>query len=226
MTRFLVGLAALCLGVFVVASAGAADEQAQAQDQRNPEAIFKKLDANNDGKLSKDEFAKFADQIKDKLGDKGAKFAELIGGSFDRLDANKDGSLSLEEFKNSPFGGAGAGGFKGKFGKNPEDIKKKLEELKKNFGGGNAEDFKKKFEELKKKFGGNPEEIKKKVEDALKNAGVNAEDLQKLIEDALQNINPDDLRKQIEDALKNFGGNPEDFKKKLEEFRKKKAGDK
>jgi Ca2+-binding EF-hand superfamily protein len=79
-----------------------------AQDKKAAKAgidmttIFKKIDGNNDGKLSKDEFAKLADEVREK-GDKAAKIADRIKASandlFAKLDENKDGALSLEEAK-------------------------------------------------------------------------------------------------------------------------------
>ena len=68
----------------------------------SPEALFKRLDSNGDGKISKEEFAKFAEVMKEKAKDKGkgknanGKGAEAI---FNRLDSNGDGYLSLDEFK-------------------------------------------------------------------------------------------------------------------------------
>jgi ribosomal protein L29 len=180
MFRFLTGLAVLSFGLVTMSSAGAADEQAS--PKRDPDALFKKLDANGDGKLTKEEFAKFTEQMKGKLGDRAEKLGKVFDGLFDRLDANKDNSLSLEEFKKIGGGLAGPGGFKGKFGnKNPEELKKKLEELRKNLGGGNAEEFKKKIQELKQN--GNFDEIRKQIQDAIQNNGGNIEELKKKIEE-------------------------------------------
>ena len=53
----------------------------------DPEAAFKKLDKDNDGKLSLDEF---------KANAKDPAKAEQ---QFKKLDTNGDGSLSLDEFK-------------------------------------------------------------------------------------------------------------------------------
>lgn len=60
------------------------------------EGMFKRLDADSDGKVSKDEFKKLADlgpggKLKEK--------PELLDRIFNRLDANGDGSISAEEFK-------------------------------------------------------------------------------------------------------------------------------
>jgi Ca2+-binding EF-hand superfamily protein len=64
---------------------------ALAADEKKPDAAaqFKKLDTNNDGKLSKEEF------VGKRKGDKADKAAE----AFKKKDKNGDGSLSLEEFK-------------------------------------------------------------------------------------------------------------------------------
>lgn len=62
---------------------------AQEKKGKSPEEQFKALDANNDGKLTKDEFlARTADDKKDKRGQ-----------AFGRMDKNSDGFLSLEEYK-------------------------------------------------------------------------------------------------------------------------------
>jgi Ca2+-binding EF-hand superfamily protein len=72
------------LGILLAAlSWGAAGEtKLTARDRAAIEAAFAKVDANNDGKLSRDEAAAFPE------------FAPR----FDALDRNKDGLLSLDEF--------------------------------------------------------------------------------------------------------------------------------
>lgn len=77
--------------------------------------MFDMMDANTDGKLSKDEFKtgmeKVAEKLKEKAADKGGKAAgalEKIGDKlgekmFDKLDADKDGSVSKEEFEKGEF---------------------------------------------------------------------------------------------------------------------------
>ena len=54
---------------------------------RGPDAVFKKLDKNNDHKLTADELK--SAKAKGKGNDK----------QFQRIDKNKDGGVSLEEFK-------------------------------------------------------------------------------------------------------------------------------
>lgn len=59
------------------------------------EALFEKLDANHDGKLSREEFAKLAELRGGKLKDHPDRVEKL----FNRLDANGDRFLSLDEFR-------------------------------------------------------------------------------------------------------------------------------
>jgi hypothetical protein len=90
------------------------------------EALFKKLDADGDGKVSKDEFKKVTAQPgqggfggfggrggRGGPGNKGGA-GEVGTRSFDRLDSNGDGALSADEFKKmgeqrQGFGGARPG---------------------------------------------------------------------------------------------------------------------
>jgi Ca2+-binding EF-hand superfamily protein len=71
---------AVCLGFALPAVA--ADKP-----KRDPEAIFKKMDKNSDGKVTKEEFSAVA------------KDAAKADKAFAKLDKDGDGSLTLEEFK-------------------------------------------------------------------------------------------------------------------------------
>ena len=81
----------------------------------NPEEIFKKLDANNDGAVSLDEF---------KASPRGQKDAAKAEEIFKKMDTSNDGKLTLEEFKaghpqRGPGGPGGPGGGK-RGGKPPQ----------------------------------------------------------------------------------------------------------
>lgn len=80
-------------------------DEGKKKGQPDFEAMFKKLDTNGDGKLSKEEFAQLAPIVKNILevllegkgGDPATR--ENFDKVFEMLDTDKDGFLSLEEFK-------------------------------------------------------------------------------------------------------------------------------
>lgn len=92
----------------------------------NPEEIFKHLDTNSDGSISKEEFL---------AGPRAQKDPEKAGKRFDELDKDKDGKLSKEEFLAGaarrgkkgdappPPGGPPPGGPKGAPGGPPPEAK-------------------------------------------------------------------------------------------------------
>lgn len=95
MIRVLTGAGLLAAFILALGTAEA-DNKAEGKKGKSLEVLFKKLDTNNDGKLSKDEFKKIADlgpggRLKDK--------PELVDKIFEKLDADGDGFISQEEFK-------------------------------------------------------------------------------------------------------------------------------
>ncbi len=130
MKRLMLVLATLALVGFFGGAAWAGDDdqgkgkgqgQSQGQDQgkgkgkgqdrgqgKRPdfESLFKRADANNDGKLSQDEFKKLPmfgggknaakGESKGKGQGRGRDMADAI---FKKLDTDNDGSISLDEFK-------------------------------------------------------------------------------------------------------------------------------
>ena len=97
----------LTLAALLIAVTGAAraDDKADKKKKKGPDldTVFAKLDANKDGKLSKDEFSKVMEEIKKKKDDaaakKPAKGGKMVGQLFTKLDTDKDGSISKDEFK-------------------------------------------------------------------------------------------------------------------------------
>lgn len=81
---------------FIVLAAGLLSSGAAAQDKKSKidlEAVFKKLDTNSDGKLSKDEFVRMADRFTNK-----EKAREKLGMVFDKIDPDNKG-LSRIQFR-------------------------------------------------------------------------------------------------------------------------------
>lgn len=83
--------------------------------------MFEKMDANGDGKVTKEEYTKFfegmAERMKDKAGGKGGRggnMAEMAAKRFDQIDANKDGVITKEEFEKADTFGGRPGGKDGK----------------------------------------------------------------------------------------------------------------
>jgi cytochrome c553 len=92
-----------------------AGQDSKAKPFLDTERVFKRADANGDGKLSKEEFEQLlANRPRFKENPKAADFL------FNRLDENKDGFLSLDEFKKIRELGPGPAG-KGKFAPTKEE---------------------------------------------------------------------------------------------------------
>jgi Ca2+-binding EF-hand superfamily protein len=98
MTRFIFGVSVL--GAFFLPLAGA-DGAQPTHAKHDMAALFKKLDTNNDGKLTRDEFMKLPDALGRKPSAAG-KHQQMLGKLFDKLDADGNGTLTLEEFRKLP----------------------------------------------------------------------------------------------------------------------------
>lgn len=101
------------------ASLALADDQDKAKKGKGkgkgkrpaPEQVFARMDANGDGKVTKEEFTKFHEEAQKRIAErakgkgKGKSRGKRPGGPeavarrFDMLDSNKDGSITLPEFK-------------------------------------------------------------------------------------------------------------------------------
>jgi len=99
MTVALAVAAALVIGTNVWAqdgkAAGSADKGKGGS--RNPEAMFQKMDANNDGTVSKDEFVA-SHEARAKDSGREAPSKDMIEKRFAAMDTDNDGKLTKEEF--------------------------------------------------------------------------------------------------------------------------------
>lgn len=61
-------------------------------------AVFNKMDANNDGKVSKEEYLTAREEVAKKRG-RDAPPANVLEKRFAKMDANSDGNLTVDELK-------------------------------------------------------------------------------------------------------------------------------
>lgn len=98
MKRFL----SLAVVLGLAFTVGAADEKKKKKGQAaDLTAVFAKLDANSDKKVTKEEFDTFKGLATPKAGKEGKEpkgIAEARGEWFKKLDANTDNSISADEF--------------------------------------------------------------------------------------------------------------------------------
>ena len=126
-----VHLAALFCFSCTAAMTFADDEKKKTDEPTKPTAkgkidkskLFEQMDADKDGKVTKEEFKKFretmAEKLKDKLPGGGAMLDKLFDGMFEKMDADKDGVVTKEEFeKYQPAGNL-----------DPEQLKKLIEKF-------------------------------------------------------------------------------------------------
>src|SRR5947207_678054 len=103
MIRTLTCVLALLLCLPLAARADDPPKGKKGKFARDPEKIFEFLDADKDGKLTKEEFKKITEKLAElgqgKLKDKPELLEKIGERLFEKLDADKDGTISKEEFK-------------------------------------------------------------------------------------------------------------------------------
>jgi Ca2+-binding EF-hand superfamily protein len=90
---------AVVVGAFVLSGSVRADDAAKKKKAAVTPAAeaFKKLDANNDGKLTQEEFKNIATVVTIPKAKKGAAAFDAAA-AFKKLDKNEDGKLTAEEY--------------------------------------------------------------------------------------------------------------------------------
>ena len=98
-TLAMIMAASMVFGISAIAddSAPAKGGEHKKGEGWNPEAIFTKMDANNDGKVSKDEYVASQEERAKKSGHEMKK--EDIEARFAKMDKDSDGSISKDEWK-------------------------------------------------------------------------------------------------------------------------------
>jgi Ca2+-binding EF-hand superfamily protein len=89
-------LAALLALVFV--APGMAQDEKKKGNRPNPEETFKKMDDNSDGKVTKDEYKKWASS-NERMAKAIERDPEFVEKSFARIDKEKTGSFNLDVYK-------------------------------------------------------------------------------------------------------------------------------
>ncbi|MFO0812802.1 MAG: EF-hand domain-containing protein [Gemmatales bacterium] len=92
---------AVALALLFCAPGMAQDEKKKERGKGNratPEETFKKMDADGNGKVTKEEYTKFL-KADERLAKRLEEDAEFANKQFDRMDGNKDGNVTLEEYK-------------------------------------------------------------------------------------------------------------------------------
>lgn len=115
--------------LFAAPAAFAADEK-KADEKKagkfDRTKLFDTMDADGDGKVTKEEFKKgmekLAEKLKEKAGDKSGAMLEKLGGqladkAFEKLDADGDGKLTREEFEKAEFDPSKLKDLRAQFGK-------------------------------------------------------------------------------------------------------------
>ena len=92
-------LAVSVLALAFSTPAMAQEEKKQGRREREtPEQTFKKMDADGDGKVTKDEFTKWV-KGNERMAKKAEDDPEFIDKTFKKMDGDGDGKVSLDEYK-------------------------------------------------------------------------------------------------------------------------------
>jgi Ca2+-binding EF-hand superfamily protein len=88
------------LAMFLAGSANAQDEKKAERKRQGPtaEETFKKMDADGNGKVTKEEYTKYVND-NERLAKRAKDDPKWIDTTFERMDGDKDGKVTLDEYK-------------------------------------------------------------------------------------------------------------------------------
>jgi len=98
MRWFKMALAAVIALAFSAPSMAQEEKKAEKRQRPTAEQTFKRMDADGDGKLTKEEFKKYVEG-NERMAKRAKDNPDYIDSTFKRMDGDGDGKVTLDEYK-------------------------------------------------------------------------------------------------------------------------------
>lgn len=98
MRWFKMALAAVLALAFSAPAMAQEEKKAEKKQRPTAEQTFKQMDADGDGKVTKDEFKKYVEG-NERMAKQAKDNPDFIDNTFKRMDADGDGKVTLDEYK-------------------------------------------------------------------------------------------------------------------------------